>query len=256
MLPVDEIEKAVKEKAEEALSVVHAFDHLKRTAIGAKWFAGLMGASEEEAEKSYLCGLLHDIYRPPSAEAHDASLEKDYEEAKKILNRFNLPEKVVEEIALPIKKHRASFKGNGIIHQCVFLADKILENMGAIVVFRRSIYIGENPKYKGVLFEEATKMQYERGMKKYDQWSFPERFTELFNYQHKWPVEYFEAFRNREKWAVRLEEYCRKRGESKGEFVESVGQFGPIDEKDKEYKEETLQYIKGQKFKFFEGLIK
>ncbi len=199
---------------------------------------------------------MHDIHRPPSARLHDESLLEDYKQAKDILEQFELPEKVIEEITLPIKKHREKFEGEGILYQSVFLADKILENMGAMIVFRRNMYLGENPDYENVPLPEATKRQYERRLKKFSPKDFPKRLLPLAEYQYRWPVAYFEAFKNREEWALHMGEYGYQAGKQRKEFEQSVSEFKPEFEKGKEYKEEALQYIKGQKFKFFESLIK
>ena len=255
MFPLKRIEERVKEKTANALSTTHAFDHLKRTAVGARWFAELSGGSKEECEKAFLSGLLHDVYRPPSEKQHEESLSKDYEEAKQILKEFNLPAQTIEEIAQPIKNHREKFEGKGNIYQCVFLADKILEDMGALIVFRRNIYLGENPEYKGVPLQEAIARQYEKRLAKFTPKDFPARFSKLAQYQYDWPLNFLAAYKKREDWAVHLAEYCYAKGKEKAEFEESIKSFQPKWKKDKKHKEEALQYIQGKKFKQFEEMI-
>jgi HD superfamily phosphodiesterase len=255
MLPVREIEERVREKTIVPLSIAHAFDHLKRTAVGAKWFAGILGCSLEEQEKAYLSGLLHDIHRPPSGKMHDESISRGYEEAKNILKEFGLPEETIEEIALPIKKHREKLEGESTIYQSVFFADKVLENMGAMIVFRRNMYIGENPEYAGVPLKSAVIKQYEKRLNKFTPSDFPARILGLVRYQYQWPCDYLAAYKRKEVWALRLGEYCYEKGKSKSSFVESVESFEPWFEKDSEYKKEAMEYIQGKKFKQFGRMI-
>ena len=255
MLPIKEIEEVVREKSKTSLSIIHAFGHLKRTVIGAKWFSNLLGGTKEDAEKAYVSGLLHDIYRPPSGRLHDESLMEDYKQAKEILEKFDLDEKLIEEITFPIREHREFSTQDNILCQSVFLADKILENMGAMVIFRRNMYLGENPDYVGVPLKDAMFAQYKKRFSKFKEEMFPKQFFELTKYQYAWPVNYFEAYKKEEEWAVYLSEYCYEKGKEKVEFDQAVKDFEPKFKKDEEYKKEALAYIEGSKFKAFERLL-
>jgi HD superfamily phosphodiesterase len=255
MLPIKEIEEIVQDKTRNALSIVHCFDHLKRTAIGAKWFVKLLGGNQEDSDKAYLSGILHDIYRPPSEQGHEETLIDDYQDAREILNRFDLNTELIDEITLPIKEHRHLMNNKNILCQSVFLADKLLENMGAMIIFRRNMYLAETPDYEGIELEKATIAQYELRLKKFEPDNFPERFSKLTDYQYAWPVKYLEAYKKKEEWAVHLSEYCFAKGKERAGFEQTVKDFEPKFEKDAEYKEEALQYINGSKFKAFEKLL-
>jgi len=255
MLPLKDIEDKVIERTSIAQSIVHAFDHLKRTAIGAKWFAEKFGCDKELQEKAYLSGLLHDVYRPPSDLRHAQTLSKDYDDAVEILKEFNLSDELIAEVTLPIKTHRRWDNTDNILCKCIFLSDKILENMGAMIVFRRNMYLAETTDYVGVELEEAVVTQYEKRLQLYKPEIFPNNFLKLANYQYSWPLNYIESYKKKEEWAIYLNEYCFKKGKENAEFEQMIEEFEPKFEKDSEYKEETLQYLQGSKFKSFERLL-
>lgn len=87
-MKIKQIEQFVKNKTKNVFSVTHNFGHLKRTAVGAKWFVKILGGTKEEEKLAYIAGLLHDIKRPTTEKICHAKASA--ESARKILKKFKL----------------------------------------------------------------------------------------------------------------------------------------------------------------------
>ncbi|MBU0636342.1 HD domain-containing protein [Candidatus Micrarchaeota archaeon] len=252
-LPTQEIEKAVKERESKTEFKSHDFLHAKRVAIGAKWFAKQLGMSSHEQERAYIAGLVHDLGRPKTE-------KKDHTESsillsKKLLKKFSLAEedqrKIVELVAMHLKGEQNMQK------QVVFLADKILEQMGAQVVFRRALFVQEVDDYKDWNAIDAMEYQHSVRIKKFNPSVFQEKFRKLTEYQFAWSKESLEATQKKEPWLLELIEHCTENVQKKGKTInEIIKSFNPTYSKGKKYKKEALLYITGKKFKLFERLIK
>lgn len=252
MLPIKEIENYL-EKNLNAQSIVHGFGHLKRTAIGARWFVGILKGSGEEKKIAYLAGLIHDLKRPLSEKVDHSELSVN--EARKVLGKFEVEEELAEKVLEMIGAHREA-SGNNLIVQSVYLSDKILEQSGAYNTLRRCTFVGECFDYRDWNWKKAIDYQFTWRMKKFNPAVFPERFLELVEYQYAWMAEYFEAFKRNEEWALGLGKICHGTGRAHGmgfeEMIENLGESGEIGR----YRKEALDYINGNKFKEFEGMIR
>ena len=145
MLSINKIESFVKNEAKHTESIIHDFSHLKRTAIGARWFVKMMNGNKHDQDLAYIAGLLHDIVRPASEKICHAKASAD--KSRAILKQFNINHDDSERIIEAVACHRTKHEWKDALHQSIFLADKILEQMGAVVVFRRCMYIGECEDY-------------------------------------------------------------------------------------------------------------
>ena len=253
MLPIKEIENLVKRETKSVSSVAHDFDHLKRTAIGARWFAKISGAIKHKQDLAYLAGLVHDINRPLTEKIEHKDISK--REAENLLNKFQINKQDKDIILNLIKMHRET-TNETVFNQSVFLADKILEQMGAYNTIRRCVFVGELEDYKNTPFRKAIITQFTWRMKKFNPSAFPKSFEKLVVYQYNWQVRFINAFKLGEKWAVIFARFAYDNGMShKLSLVEVFKKYRPISKKDAEYKKEALAYIKGKKFKEFEDMI-
>jgi HD superfamily phosphohydrolase YqeK len=254
MLPVDRIEKFVRNETRQTASVTHDFSHLKRTAIGAKWFVRILNGSKREEQLAYVAGLLHDIVRPPSEKICHAKTSA--ERAREILDHLGLSRNDIELVVLSIRDHRKKTKWLSPLHQSVFLSDKILEQMGAFIVCRRCVYIGECIEYKNKDFRETVISHFIKKLRKFNPGKFPKRFSRFIKYQYSWPENFLSAFKNREDWATELSNYFYDCGRKKIEMEKAIKVFKPKFGKDREYKKEALEYTSGKKFRQFYEMIK
>ncbi len=253
-MEIKAIEKFVKNKTKNVASVTHNFGHLRRAARGARWFAGVLGGDKKEQKLAYIAGLLHDIVRPPSKKICHAKASA--EKSRKILKQFRLNKVDLEEIILAIRDHREKTRWKSPLHSSAFLADKILEQMGAFSVFRRCMYIGECVDYKNKLFRKAITKQFRERLMKFDPKEFPKKFLQLVNYQYSWPKNFLRAFKNNESWAIKVAEFFYRYGRKKITPERAIKQFKSKHQGGKKYQKEALEYMKGKKFKSFRKLIK
>ena len=253
-MKIKEIEKFVKNETKNVVSVVHDFGHLRRTARGAKWFVEILGGNKKEQKLAYIAGLLHDIVRPVSNKTCHAKASA--ERAREILKQFRLNKADLEKIILAIRDHREKTKWQSPLHASVFLADKILEKMGAYIVFRRCMWVGECIDYKRTAFREAMIRQFKTRLTKFNPNEFPEEFSELVNYQYYWPQKFFRMFENNQAWAIEIAESFYKYGRKKMNLEIAIKQFRSSYREGEKYRKEALEYMKGKKFKFFSRLIK
>ena len=253
MLPIKDIEIHLKRELRNNKSV-HSFGHLKRTAIGAKWFAKLFGCNKEEQNIAYLSGLIHDLKRPLSEKIEHSDIS--VREAKKILEKFGVERDINNRILSLIKIHRG-FSNESFFKQSVFLSDKILEQMGAYLVFRRCMYIGECLDFKNVEFGKAVVFHTSERTKKYTPDKFPEKLRVLAEYQYQWLVNFLSEFKKGKKWAIYLAKKAYDNGRTHKLLLEGfIKSFEPKFEENKRIRKEVLDYINGKKFKQFEKLIK
>ncbi len=253
MFPVDDIESLVRKETMNVFSVIHDFGHLRRTAVGAKWFVKVLGGSSEEQEKAYIAGLLHDIVRPASE--RECHAKASAYRAKEILLKFNIGPDSLQEIITAILSHRKKHEWTSALHQSVFLADKILEQMGALVAFRRSVWVGECDDYKDIEPEDIILKHFEKRLAMFTPGDFPVRFSSLVEYQYKWSVELTEALRNNEQWASELVGYGYDAGRMKTNFEDTIAKFNPKAPVQEKIHKEALLYIKGRKFSQFEKMV-
>lgn len=253
-MKIKEIEKLVKNETKNVASVVHNFSHLRRTARGAKWFVEILGDNKKEQKLAYIAGLFHDIVRPASEKiCHAKSSAK---KSREILREFKLNKADLEKIILAIKDHREKSKWKSPLNASVFLADKILEQMGAFIVFRRCMYVGECGDYKNISFRKAIIRHFEERLTKFNPNEFPKKILKLVNYQYSWPEKFLKMFENDKKWTIEIAKSFYKYGRKKMNLERVIKQFKPKYRDGKRYKKEALEYIKGEKFKFFSKLIK
>jgi predicted hydrolase (HD superfamily) len=255
MLPIKEIEKFVKEETKNAESMTHAFDHLKRTAIGAEWFVKIMNGSKEDQNLAYIAGLLHDIFRPITRKKFHSQISA--EKSIKILKKFNINENSIKKVAQAINDHSDFNQWNSLLHQSVFLSDKILELMGGCAVFRLNMYVGESKDYIKLSFKEAMLTFWAEQIGKWTPEKFPNIFRKLAKQRHEFLIIFFDAFKEKKEWAVNLAEQSYMNGKTHILPIKNfIKEFKPISKKDRKFQKDAIDYIKGKKFKEFEKMIK
>jgi predicted hydrolase (HD superfamily) len=257
MLPLKtlkEIEGIARKEKEGTDTLIHDFGHLERTAAGARWFVKVLGGPEEEQELAYAAGLLHDIVRPNTEkEDHAAASAK---RSGEILEGLGVDKEDVRRILEAIADHRRPVEWRSPLHQSVFLADKILEQMGAFVVFRRSYYIGECHDFDCQGFGEAMTAHYRRKLEKFRPDVFPTRFRRLVDYQYEWVTGFFGHFSGSEPWAVELARMCYEAGKTHGMTMDGcVRAYKPREAEGRRLTEEALAYMEGRKFPEFEKFL-
>ena len=254
MLPIKNIEDYVRIETRGADSIIHDFSHLKRTADGAVWFVRMLGGTKEEEELAYIAGLLHDIVRPVSEKICHA--EASAKRSTQILKKFNLDEETMGRIVLAVRDHRKKSEWVSPLHQSVFLADKILEQMGAYVIFRRAYYVGECTDYKDVPYMEAFISHFNYRLKKFSLQDFPARFRRLVEYQLKWIKDFTRVLEGGDKWAVDLSKkaYDQARAGKKN-LDDFIMNYAPQNIQGEKIRQEAVKYIEGNKFREFEKLV-
>ena len=251
MLPIKEIETLVKERTKNVLSVSHDFDHLKRTAIGAKWFAEIFGCTEKEQQAAYIAGLVHDFERPLSEVEHKyISLN----EAKKFLGNFLIENKTKNKILKMVEEHRY-VSDLSLTQPCLFLSDKLLEQSGAFIVFRRCTYIGECLDFKDVPFFDAMVSHWKTRMNKFKPEKFHKKVSKLANYQYDWQIRFFKALEINEDWAITIAKECYGIGQNHNKTLVNTIKNIKVEKDGIDFKKEALLYIEGKKFNEFKELV-
>jgi hypothetical protein len=246
MLPIKEIESIAEMRTRNVVSVTHDFGHLKRIAIGASWFVKIMGGSKEEQDMAYAAGLLHDIVRPASEKMCHA--EASAKESGKILSDLNVGKASKEKIVQAIRDHRLPTKWQSPLHQSVYLADKILEQMGAFVAFRRCYYVGECADYKGVDMAEAFRKHFAYRMDRIKKGDFPESVATLVDYQWKWLQDFSILLNKREPWAVRMGGHMFEAARKRVRLEDAIRSYMPDTKEAERYKKEAMDYLEERKF--------
>ncbi|MCR4263782.1 MAG: hypothetical protein NUV98_03640 [Candidatus Roizmanbacteria bacterium] len=252
ILPVEEIEKKIKSQTT-SLSEVHGYGHLHRTAVGAQFFAHAFGESDENQEIAYIVGLIHDLERPNTEKIDHADIS--VREAKSFLNHFSINQDIKDKILHLIETHRQP-QDIPLTEQWVYLSDKLFEQSGAYVLFRRSYYIGECEDFKNMSMEEAVKHHMNERMEKFKPNVFHEKVRKLADYQYQFQEELITRFVAKESWAWHLAETFYQHGRQKNPFLEKlIEQFNPITSDDRRIQNEARDYIQGKKYSFFESLL-
>jgi HD superfamily phosphodiesterase len=217
MLPIKEIESLARERTRNVVSVTHDFGHLKRVAVGAAWFVKVLGGTKEEQDMAYAAGLLHDIVRPASEKVCHAKASA--RESEKILSALGVEKAAREKMVRAIRDHRLPVKWVSPLHQSIYLADKILEQMGALVAFRRCYYVGECADYRGVKMEEAFRRHF--------------------------------SYRMDRRMGRHMYEAARKRML----LEDAIKSYRPDTKGAERYKKEVTDYLNGRKFGGFRKLV-
>jgi len=253
-LLVKEIERLVRKEAEYITVFTHSYGHFKRVADGAVWFVKLLNGSEHEQQLAYIAGLLHDIVRPADENIDHAIASA--ERSKDILDRFSVSKDDKKAIIKAIRDHRLPVKWESTLHQSVYLADKILEQMGAYLIFRRCMYVGESVTYRDMPMEEAVNKHFVFRMNRIKKTDFPERFSRLVDYQWKWLYEAAEALKNSKPWAWEIAQHSYKAGKTHEMSLEElILTFETAHPESAKVKEEAVEYLERKKFKEFEKLV-
>jgi hypothetical protein len=252
-LNLDQIEKFVKENLENQLPT-HGFGHLQRTAKGAGWFAKVFGRPSEEQEIAYLAGLIHDLKRPPTEKIdHTGSSVR---EAEKILTKFSINKEIAQKVLKLISLHR-EFSNAPLSSQWVFLADKILEQSGAFLIFRRSYYVGECEDFKNLSLFEATLPYWEKRTTKFPPDKFHLQTLPLAYYQYKWNKDFCMNIAQKKPWAVKLAKTFFDFGRQKKKNLEQLIKDYEVDDNNtRVIKKEALDYLSGKKYSEFATLLK
>ncbi|MBU7046156.1 MAG: HD domain-containing protein [Theionarchaea archaeon] len=236
-------------------SVIHQWGHILRTAQGAVFFVHVLGGTEREEQLAYTAGILHDIVRPANEEMCHA--QASAEKALNIIKRypeFANYEKL--ELYQAIRNHRYPVEWKSLIHQSVYLSDKICEHMGAYLDFRAPAWAGElsHSKFKGLEPIESVLKYYDIVSKKFLAENYPDSLKCLVDYQVDWNKRFVEALETYEGWAVEMAEQFFLSGKRREDFDSMLITFNPKGTQ-KEWVTEMRDYIGGKKFKHFQSLL-
>jgi hypothetical protein len=254
-LPTKEIEKFVKAESLKLTHATHSYGHFRRVAGGAVWFVKVLGGGRREQELAYIAGLLHDIVRPADERVDHAIASA--ERAGKILADFKVKREDIEPIVDAIRDHRLQpAKWKSPLHQSVYLADKIFEQMGAYLFFRRCMYVAESVTYRDKPMEKAIEEHFVMRMERIKKGDFPARFSGLVGYQWRWLQEAAEALKSRRPWAWEIAKASYDAGKGGGASIEElILTFEPSSPEAARYRKEAVEYLEGRKMKEFEKLI-
>ena len=249
---IKKIEEDIKTITKDA-SPVHGFMHLKRTAVGARWFSECFGGTKEEGDIAYVAGLIHDLKRPSMEKIDHTDISIN--EAKKVLSMFSFDEIERKQIITFIGEHRV-FHDVPLLKQSVFLSDKLLEQSGAYLVFRRSYYVGECEDFLTTPFEEAMKLHWEKKMKKFSPEQFDAKVRKLALSQFAWVKEFLDAFFQKKPWAQSVAKdfyaFGRDHRPDLDLLIQSYTSEHP---ETRRFQEEAVHYVEGKKYRFFKLLI-
>lgn len=248
------IEEKVKKEVDSP-SIVHDFDHLKRTAKGAKWYVKARQGSKEEENLAYVAGLLHDIKRPKSNKVDH--VQASAEKGRRILNQFELKESQIERIIGAIKTHSMLENWEKNINSAVYFSDKVFEAMGAYIIFRRSTWVGESPDFSGKDPLQENIDHFKHRIEKHGKERFPDKLSRIVDYQFKFQENFLQDLKREKDYAVNLIQYCYKHGEKndKESFERLIRDFNPEERRNEKLKEETINYLEGELLKKFEGKV-
>lgn len=254
-MDIDALKAYCRPIYEHAPSIIHRWGHIERTTLGAKWFVRILGGSKEEEELALIGGILHDIVRPNTEKVDHAQASAD--ETERVLRKFKFDESKIPLVVQAVRDHRKKpKKWDSALHQSVFLSDKLLEQMGPYVVFRRLVYTGELKDYKELDAEEAIIASWKRALKKTEKQLFPEKFSELYDYQNRWQIEFIDCFEKGEEWAVKMGRRFFQEGREKTkDFERMIPEFKPDTKRGAEFRKEALDYMEGKKFIDYERII-
>lgn len=258
MLNLKAVENIVKEQTKNPESICHDFGHLKRTAEGAKWFVRVSGGNEHEQQLAWIAGLLHDIVGPTTKKVDHAL--PSAEKAKNILEQLNFSQADIAEVYRAIKDHstKAIINWQSLVHESIFFADKMFEQFGAVIIFRRGMWMAESPDFDWTKASshDVKSENYEHRAWVYKSEHFPKRFRKLFEYQFKWVADALEAFKTKKPWAMNIDAKSFAAGKQRIHSEDFIKGYNPISAEDARYKEESLAYIEGKLFEKFESMIR
>lgn len=241
---IKELEIFCKEEYKEANSVIHRWGHISRVADGARWFVKVRNGSKEDQKLAYVAGLLHDFVRPITEERCHA--EASAESAEEILSVYNFNKNNISKICKAIKDHRNPPKNwDSILHQSVYLADKIFEHMGAYLDFRACLWAGELSKtdYKGLEPVEAVLTYYDKASDKFLERDFPEFTEPIVSYQRRWNERFHEELIQERSWAEDMSTRLFRKGKEKADFDKVLKNFETNYPEQEKWKNEMLSYI-------------
>ncbi len=253
MFPMERLDRIVKKETENVKSIVHDYGHLRRTAVGASWVVRILKGTKEEEELAYAAGLLHDIVRPPSEICH---AEASGERSKEILSGLGVGRETIGRIVEAVKSHREVHEWKSPLHKSVYLADKILEQMGPYVYFRRSYYVGECRDYEGKDPMKSILYHFDYRIRKFNERSFERFFLPLVKYQYRKVTGFNSLLVKGVPWARKLamDMYWHGKRHDAG-LEEAVRVFKPSSREGKEIRNEALLYMEGKMFPRFEEIL-
>ncbi|MFW6083317.1 MAG: HD domain-containing protein [Thermoplasmatota archaeon] len=240
-----ELEKFCKEEYKNADSVIHRWGHVARVAEGARWFVKVKNGSDDNQRLAYAAGLLHDIVRPITEERSHS--ETSAESAEEILEVFNFHENHISKVSKAIKDHRKPPDNwESILHQSVYLADKILEHMGAYLDFRACVWAGElsHTDYKVLEPIEAVLRYYDEASSKFLDREFPEFTEPIVSYQRQWNRRFHKGLKDGKPWTEEMATKLFYKGKEKADFEETLTNFKTSYPEQKRWKKEMISYIK------------
>ncbi len=242
----------VKKRVEDVTSLVHGFEHMERTATGAQWFTKVFGGTAEEQEISYIAGLIHDLHRPDTEKTDH--MEASVNEAREFLHEIGFDESYSDRVLDLIEVHRRPTE-NDFFTQSVYFADKILEQMGAYVVFRRCIWIDECTDFRGMPFKEAFVLHTKQRANNFSPDIFPEPLRRLVSYQFSWHWDFMEYIEEDNKEALELALYAYSNHKKFASIEELARSYITENELSGRYRKEALGYMSGRKLNEWAKLI-
>ena len=253
---LQQIEALVKSETASPASITHAFDHLRRVAEGAAWFVCVNGGGKEQQLLARAAGLLHDIIRPPTQKIDHvlASTAR----AEEILKSMTFSDFDRKAILQAVRDHAGVPVWSSPVHESVFFADKIFEQAGAFVVFRRGMWMAESRDidWASTNVKDATAAHYEKRMASLMSHTFPPGFSKLVQYQMKLLTDFFGAFKDGRPWAARINKAAFEAGKARTPLEQFIRNYKPAYTEDLNYKEEAVAYIEGRLFEKFEKMLK
>jgi len=251
--------KEIVAREAQSPSLTHDLGHLQRTARGARWIVRMVGGSQEEQMLAYAAGWLHDLERPFDHDVDHA--QKSADKSKHILNKLDFSQDQIEKICRAVRDHSEKEEWNSPLHGSVYGADKLLEGMGAYIIFRRGVWIGESPDYANKTPLAANIAHFENRMEQHGKDNFPHKLKEVVDYQFKWQQDFLQALREEEDYALEIMNYCYQAGqkantENGTRFAEVIINFTTNHEQGKKLKDEAENYLAGGLFKKLARLVK
>ena len=242
------------EKETKGLSPVHGFCHLKRTAIGAKWFSQIFGGTKEEQDIAYIAGLLHDMKRPDTSTIDHTEIS--VEATKSVLHMFSVDSTIAEKIVQQVSEHR-TFHDTPVLYQSVFLSDKLLEQSGAYIIFRRNYHVGENVDYAHIPFEEAISKSWTQRLARFSPEKFAIPVRAFAFYQYKQATRFFSAFQQHTEWAQSLAKdfYLFGQDTHAKDLDALITSYRSSHNDIQELQQEASDYIHGKKYSAYESMI-
>ncbi len=254
MLPVDEIREFVKKETTNINVFTHDFGHLRRVADGAVWFVRVLGGSEHEQQLACIAGLLHDIVRPADENIDHAVTSA--ERSKQILEEFSIDAKDKENIIAAIRDHSLPVRWKSPLHQSAYLADKIFEQMGDYIIFRRCMFVAESVTYNGMPMEKVINEHFAMRIKRIPKNAFPAKFSNLVDYQYGWMIDAQKALQAGEIWMWNIAKASYEAGKTHDKSLEElILTFEPSSPEAAKVKKEAVDYLEGKLLSRFEKMI-